>query len=106
MSMNKTMTVTEADKIKAILDMAKRSINSLYDRLVKDVGDTRRRKEQLENALHDATIEAGAMINTIVKGVDQHDRASILASWRMRFKEEQGVAEVNGRSERCQLRQD
>lgn len=105
MSENKTMTlkeamrVTEVDKIKIVLDMAKRSVNSLYDRLVKDIGDTRRRKEQLENALHEATMEAGTMINAIVKGIDQHDKAGIFANWRMRFKEEQesvkSMIEVN-----------
>lgn len=94
-----TITIKEADKIKAILDMAKRSVNSLYDRLVKDIGDARRRKEQIESALHDATMEAGLMISTIVKGIDQHDKADILANWRMRFKEEQesvkSMVEVN-----------
>lgn len=108
MSENKTMTleeamrVTEADKIKTVLDMAKKSVNSLYDRLVKDIGDTRRRKEQLENALHEATVEAGTIINTIIKGIDQHDKANILANWRMRFKEEQeaitSMVEVNNTS--------
>ena len=88
MSKKEAMTVTKADKIKAILDTAKRSVNGLYDRLVKDTGDARRRKEQLESALHDATMEAGAMINTIVKGVDNHDKAGMLTNWRMRFKEE------------------
>ena len=74
-TVKEAMTVTEADKIKAILDMAKRSIISIYDRLVEDIGNARRRKEQLESTLHDATMEAGAMINTIVKGVDNHDKA-------------------------------
>lgn len=99
MSKNKTMIVTEADKIKAILDMAKRSVNSLYDRLVSDIGEARRTKEKIESALHDATMEAGAMINTIVKGIDQHDKAGMLANWRMRFKEEresiESMVEVN-----------
>lgn len=99
MTLEEAMTVTEADKIKAILDMAKRSITSLYDRLVKDIGDARRTKEKIESALHDATMEAGAMINTIVKGIDNHDKAGILANWRMRFKEEQesvkSMVEVN-----------
>lgn len=101
-TVNETMTVTEADKIKAILDIAKRSVTSLYDRLVKDIGDARRTKERIENALHDATMEAGAMINTIVKGVDNHDKASVLTNWRMRFKEEQesvkSMVEVNDTS--------
>lgn len=99
MTLKEAMTVTEADKIKAILDMAKRSMANLYDGLVKDIGETRRRKEKIESALHDATMEAGAMINTIVKGVDNHDKASMLANWRMRFKEEQesvkSMVEVN-----------
>lgn len=94
-----TMTVKEADKIKAILDMAKRSVTSIYDRLVEDIGDARRTKEKIESALHEATMEAGTMINTIVKGIDNHDNANILANWRMRFKEEQesvkSMAEVN-----------
>lgn len=98
-TIKEAMTVTEADKIKAIFDMAKKSVNSLYDRLVKDIGEARRRKEQLESALHNATMEAGAMINTIVKGIDQHDKAGMLANWRMRFKEEQesvkSMVEVN-----------
>lgn len=102
MTLEEAMTVTEADKIKAVLDMAKRSVTSLYDRLVKDIGDARRTKEKIESALHDATMEAGAMINTIVKGVDNHDKASTLASWRMRFKEEQelvkSMIEVNDTS--------
>jgi len=99
MTVTEAVTVTEADRIKAILDMAKRSITSLYDGLVKDIGETRRTKEKLESALHDATMEAGAMINTIVKGIDNHDKASMLANWRMRFKEEQesvkSMVEVN-----------
>ena len=45
-TVKEAMTVTEADKIKAILDMAKRSIISIYDRLVEDIGNARRRKEQ------------------------------------------------------------
>lgn len=108
MSKNKTitlkeaMTVTEADKIKAILDMAKRSVTSIYDRLVTDIGDARRAKEKLESALHEATMEAGRMVSTIVKGIDQHDRAGILANWRMRFKEEnesvKSMVEVNDTS--------
>ena len=102
MTLEEAMTVTEVDKIKAILDMAKRSITSLYDRLVKDIGDARRTKEKIESALHDATMEAGAMINTIVKGVDNHDKASVLTNWRMRFKEEQesvkSMVEVNDTS--------
>lgn len=102
MTFEEAMTVTEADKIKAILDMAKRSVTSLYDRLVKDIGEARRTKEKLESALHDATMEAGRVINTIVKGIDNHDKASILANWRMRFKEEQesvkSMVEVNDTS--------
>lgn len=98
-TIKEAMTVMEADKIKAILDMAKRSVNSLYDRLVKDIGDARRTKERIESALHDATMEAGTMINTIVKGIDNHDKAGMLANWRMRFKEEQesvkSMVEVN-----------
>lgn len=101
-TVKEAMTVTEADKIKAILDMTKRSITSLYDRLVMDIGETRRRKEKLESALHDATMEAGAMINTIVKDIDNHDKAGILANWRMRFKEERelvkSMVEVNDTS--------
>lgn len=99
MDKKKTITVKEADKIKAILDMAKRSIISIYDGLVKDIGETQKRKEKIESALHDATMEAGAMINTIVKDIDQHDKAGILANWRMQFKEEQesitSMVEVN-----------
>lgn len=102
MTLEEAMTVTEADKIKAVLDMAKRSVTSLYDKLVKDIGEARKRREKLESALHDATMEAGAMINTIVKGVDNHDKAGILANWRMRFKEEQesvkSMVEVNDTS--------
>lgn len=90
------------DKIKAILDMAKRSMTSLYDGLVKDIEEARKTKEKIESALHDATMEAGAMINTIVKGIDNHDKAGILANWRMRFKEEhesiKSMVEVNDTS--------
>lgn len=76
------------DKIKAVLNMAKRSVTNLYNRLVKDIEEARKTKEKLESALYKAMMEAGAMINTIVKGIDNHDKADILANWRMRFKEE------------------
>lgn len=100
MSKNKTMTVTEADKIKAILDMAKRSVTSIHDQLVKDIGDARRTKEKLESALHEATMEAGRMISTIVESTN--DFANALVAWRMRFKEEnesvKSMVEVNDTS--------
>lgn len=108
MTLEEAMTVTEADKIKAILDMAKRSVTSLYDRLVKDIGEARRTKEKLESALHDAAMEASAMVNTIVKStntmvnVNTNDFANALVAWRMRFKEEQesvkSMVEVNDTS--------
>jgi len=102
------MTVTEADKIRAILDMAKTIINNLYDRLVKDIGDAQRTKERIENDLHDATMKASLMISTIVKstGVSAstniNDFANAFIAWRMRFREEQesvkSMVEVNNTS--------
>lgn len=102
------MTVTEADKIEAILDMAKRSVASIYDRLVKEIGDARRTKEKIENALYDATTEAGRMVSAIVKGTNAMvnasttDFANAIVAWRMRFKEEQesvkSMIEVNNTS--------
>lgn len=108
MTLEEAMTVTEADKIKAILDMAKRSVISLYDRLVKDIGEARRTKEKIENALYDATTEAGRMVSAIVKGTNAMvnasttDFANAIVAWRMRFKEEQesvkSMIEVNNTS--------
>lgn len=107
-TVKEAMTVTEADKIKAILDMAKRSIISIYDRLVEDIGNARRRKEQLESTLHEATMEASRMVCTIVKStnaivnVSTTDFANAIVAWRMRFKEEQesvkSMIEVNNTS--------
>lgn len=95
MTFEEAMTVTEADKIEAILDMAKKSVNGLYDRLVKDIGDARRTKKKLKNDLHEATMEASRMVCTIVKStnaivnVSTNDFANALVAWRMRFKKEQ-----------------
>ena len=107
-TVKEAMTVTEADKIKAILDMAKRSIISIYDRLVEDIENARRRKEQLESALHEATMEASRMVCTIVKStnamvnISTNDFANALVAWRMRFKEEhdsvKSMVEVNNTS--------
>lgn len=108
MTFEEAMTVTEADKIEAILDMAKRSVASIYDRLVKEIGDARRTKEKIENALYDATTEAGWMVSAIVKGTNAMvnasttDFANAIVAWRMRFKEEQesvkSMIEVNNTS--------
>lgn len=108
MTFEEAMTVTEADKIEAILDMAKRSVASIYDRLVKEIGDARRTKEKIENALYDATTEAGRMVSAIVKGTNAMvnasttDFANAIVAWRMRFKEEQesvkSMIEVNNTS--------
>lgn len=90
----------EASKIKAILDTAKRSVNSLYDRLVKDIGEAKRTKERIENDLHDATMKASSIVVTIVKdtgtfdGASTTDIANALVAWRMRFKEEQESVKV------------
>lgn len=102
------MTITEVDKIEAILDMAKSSVASIYDRLVKEIGDARRTKEKIENALYDATTEVGRMVSAIVKGTNAMinasttDFANAIVAWRMRFKEEQesitSMVEVNNTS--------
>lgn len=102
--MNKTKTVKEADKTKAILDMAKAIINNLYDKSVKEISELKRTKEKIENDLHEATMEAGLIVSTIVKStnINVNDFANALITWRMQFREEQesvkSMVEVNNTS--------